>query len=52
MLTTLESGHFNAFPLKRQVGAMTKGAFEWSLKTPDTIFDTVRELGSLGKRKL
>ncbi|MGC6419260.1 MAG: CehA/McbA family metallohydrolase [Bradymonadia bacterium] len=47
-LTTLESGHFNGYPLRREVGAMTKGAFEWSLQPPDTIFDTIRSLGELG----
>ncbi|MBV72333.1 MAG: hypothetical protein CMH52_13495 [Myxococcales bacterium] len=47
-LTTLESGHFNGYPLIRDVGATTKGAFEWSLQPPDTIFDTIRGMGELG----
>ena len=47
-LTTLESGHFNGYPLKRELGAMTKGAFEWSMRPPDDLFASVRALGSLG----
>jgi hypothetical protein len=50
-MTTLESGHFNGFPLKRQVGRVTKGAMEWSLKTPDEIFAAIREQGELGPEK-
>ena len=46
-LTTLESGHFNGYPLKRDPGAITKGAFEWSLRPPDDIFDMIRSMGSL-----
>ena len=47
-MTTLESGHFNGFPLVPEVGAVTKGAFEWSRRPPDELFDEVRALGSLG----
>ncbi len=47
-LTTLESGHFNGFPVKRDVSKITRGAFEWSLMTPDEVFDAIRALGSLG----
>ena len=46
-LTPLESGHFNGYPLKRDPGAITKGAFEWSLRPPDDIFDMIRSMGSL-----
>ena len=45
-LTTLESGHFNAFPLKREVGAITKGSFEWSLRPPAEIFEALRDMAS------
>lgn len=47
-MTTLESGHFNGFPLEPNVGAVTKGAFEWSRRPPDELFDEVRALGALG----
>ncbi len=46
-MTTLESGHFNGFPMRYDVGAVTKGAFEWARRPPDAIFDDLRELGSL-----
>jgi hypothetical protein len=46
-MTTLESGHFNGFPLKREVGRVTKGAMEWSLKTPDEVFAAIRAQGEL-----
>lgn len=44
-LTTLESGHFNGFPLKREVGRITRGAFEWSLRPPDELFTELRAHG-------
>ena len=47
-LTTLESGHFNGYPLRREVGAITKGAFEWSLRPPDELFSELRSLGAHG----
>ncbi|MCA9538639.1 MAG: CehA/McbA family metallohydrolase [Myxococcales bacterium] len=50
-LTTLESGHFNGYPLRRDVGAITRGAFEWSLQPPDYLFDTLRSLGELGPER-
>ena len=50
-LTTLESGHFNGFPMKRDAGLITKGSFEWSLRPPQYIFDELRRLGSLGPDK-
>lgn len=46
-MTTLESGHFNGFPLSPVVGAITKGAFEWSRRPPDELFDEVRALGAI-----
>ncbi len=47
-LTTLEAGHFNGFPVKRDVGQITRGSFEWSLTTPDVIFDRIRGIGKYG----
>ncbi len=50
-LTTLESGHFNGFPLRYAVGPVTHGAFEWARQTPDFVFDRLRSMGSLGPDK-
>jgi hypothetical protein len=47
-MTTLESGHFNGFPLRYAIGPVTHGAFEWARQTPDFIFDRLRSMGSLG----
>ncbi|MFN3198772.1 MAG: CehA/McbA family metallohydrolase [Bradymonadia bacterium] len=47
-MTTLESGHFNGFPLRFDIGAITKGSFEWSFRTPEMIFGDLRNLGSDG----
>lgn len=44
-LTTLESGHFNGFPLRRDAGEITRGAFEWSLRPPDELFTELRAHG-------
>ncbi len=47
-MTTLESGHFNGFPVKREPEAITRGSFEWSLKPPQEVFDRLREQGKYG----
>lgn len=47
-LSTLESGHFNGYPLEYQVGPITHGSFEWSDRPPDEIFDDMRALGAYG----
>jgi hypothetical protein len=47
-MTTLESGHFNGYPLKYNPGPVTKGAFEWAGRPPGSVFDDMRALGSLG----
>jgi len=44
-LTTLELGHFNAFPLDYQIGPITHGSFSWAGKTADEIFSGLRDLG-------
>ena len=44
-LTTLEAGHFNTFPIKRDKSAITRGSFEWSDRTPTAIFKQAREMG-------
>lgn len=48
-LTTLEAGHFNGFPVKRDVGKITRGSFEWSLRPPDEIFAQLRSMGKYGE---
>jgi hypothetical protein len=47
-MTTLESGHFNGFPVRRDLSQITRGAFEWSLRTPDDVFKDLRALGPMG----
>ncbi len=47
-MTTLESGHFNGFPLRYQVGPITHGSFEWARRRPDQIFEDIRNLGLNG----
>jgi hypothetical protein len=42
--TTLESGHFNSYPLDYQVGPVTHGAFEWFGRPPDDLFAGLRKL--------
>lgn len=47
-LTTLDGGHFNAYPLRYDPGPTTHGSFEWSQRPPGDIFDDLRALGELG----
>lgn len=52
-LTTIDRGHFNGFPLRREEGALadgniasrTYGSFEWAMRTPTEIFTSLRALG-------
>lgn len=44
-MTTLESGHYNGYPLAYQVGPITHGSFEWARRTPGEIFADLRALG-------
>ena len=48
-MTTLESGHFNGYPLRYDPGPVTRGSFAWAERPPGDIFDDLRALGSLGK---
>ncbi len=50
-MTTLESGHFNGYPLRYDPGPVTHGSFEWARRTPDQIFDDLRARGSLGPER-
>ena len=43
--TTLESGHFNTYPLDYQVAPVTHGAFEWFGRPPADLFTDLRKLG-------
>jgi hypothetical protein len=47
-LTTLDSGHFNGFPLRYEVGPSSHGSFEWAMRPPDEIFDELRSHGAYG----
>ncbi|MFZ5468299.1 MAG: carboxypeptidase regulatory-like domain-containing protein [Myxococcota bacterium] len=44
-LTTLEMGHFNAFPLVLEKGAVTHGSFNWFRRPPGELFAQLRSLG-------
>lgn len=45
-LTSLEMGHFNAFPLVVQPGPVTHGSFEWFHRPPGELFAQLRGLGA------
>src|SRR5262249_35991817 len=47
-MTTLESGHYNGYPLRYDIGPITHGSFEWARRTPAQIFDDLRGLGRDG----
>jgi hypothetical protein len=48
LATTLESGHFNGYPLNYEIGPMTHGSFEWPERPPQAIFDELRAMGTYG----
>jgi hypothetical protein len=43
--TTLESGHFNSFPLQYPEGPVTHGSFDWFGHPPKDLFAGLRKLG-------
>lgn len=45
-LTSLEMGHFNAYPVKLDPGAVTHGAFRWFRRPPGELFAQLRGMGS------
>ncbi len=47
-LTTLESGHFNGYPLDYEVGPVAHGSFQWSNRPPNELFADLRALGANG----
>ncbi|MBX3264326.1 MAG: CehA/McbA family metallohydrolase [Labilithrix sp.] len=50
-MTTLESGHFNGYPMRYERGPVTHGAFAWAGRPPDDVFADLRALGSLGPNR-
>jgi hypothetical protein len=44
-LTSLEMGHFNAFPLLLQPGPVQHGSFRWFFRPPGELFAQLRALG-------
>jgi hypothetical protein len=47
-LTSLEAGHWNAYPLQYDAGAVTHGSFPWFRRTPQALFDDLRSHGKYG----
>ena len=46
--TTLESGHFNSFPLAYPTGPITHGAGNWQGRPPKELFASLRAMSALG----
>jgi hypothetical protein len=44
--TTLESGHFNSYPLQYPEGPVTHGSFNWFGSPPKELFAGLRKLGA------
>ena len=44
-LTSLEAGHWNAYPLQYDAGAVTHGSVPWFRRNPVTLFDELRAAG-------
>jgi hypothetical protein len=47
-LTTVESGHFNGYPLRYETGDVTHGAVEWASRPPAELFGELRARGRYG----
>ncbi len=43
-LTTFEAGHFNAFPVARDLDSMSRGSIKWQEIPPQTIFNALRDM--------
>jgi hypothetical protein len=48
-LTSLEMGHFNAFPIDIQPGPIQHGSFRWFYRPPGELFAQLRGLGPKDK---
>lgn len=51
-LTTLEAGHFNAFPLERDRSDIGGGIFGWSERKPDELFAQLRSRAAHGPENM
>lgn len=49
-LTSLEMGHFNAFPLALQPGPVQHGSFRWFFRPPGELFAQLRALGKVPEK--
>jgi hypothetical protein len=47
-LTTFEFGHYNAFPLKYEIGSQNHGSIKWQNRRPNEIFESLRQQGAYG----
>ena len=47
-LTSLEAGHWNAYPLRYDAGNVTHGSFPWFRRTPQALFDDLRAHAKYG----
>jgi hypothetical protein len=47
-LTSLEAGHWNAYPLRFDAASITHGSFPWFRRTPQALFDDLRARGKYG----
>ncbi len=48
-VTTIESGHFNGYPVRYDLGSVSRGAIAWSDRPPAEIFDRLRGIGRYGR---
>ncbi|MCA2980237.1 MAG: carboxypeptidase regulatory-like domain-containing protein [Myxococcaceae bacterium] len=51
-LTSLEMGHFNAFPIATQPGPIQHGSFRWFYRPPGELFAQLRGLGKDPQRTI
>ncbi len=47
-VTTVESGHFNGYPVRYDLSDGTRGSLQWAGRPPQEIFDRLRSLGTYG----
>ena len=47
-LSSLEAGHWNAYPLNFDAGSVTHGSMPWFRRTPQALFDDLRAHGKYG----
>ena len=49
-ISSLEAGHWNAYPLTPLPGPATHGSPDWFRKDPQQLFDAMRKLGTYGAK--